>query len=152
MDRLLYELIDQAPAGPVAVEQVHAGPYLTATRVAGQRLLEGAELPRCGLASSLSRYKHSREQRVLGVGDLHRLDARELAERLHSSNPMEASLGMASLNALLDVPDRCYESTLSALDVVVRWLARWSGRLLLRWLVQLLVRSWLVPRTWPRGR
>jgi uncharacterized protein (DUF4213/DUF364 family) len=48
--------------------------------------------------------------RVRDVGRLHLKSARELAEYARSENPLEASLGVAAINSLLDVDaDQCVE-------------------------------------------
>jgi uncharacterized protein (DUF4213/DUF364 family) len=68
--------------------------------------------PRCGLASSLAEpHHHSAEEPPMSrAGHLLEKSARELAENLRSSSRLEAGVGMAALNALLDVEeDRCRE-------------------------------------------
>lgn len=67
----------------------------------------------CGLASTItgdpqdgsSRKPHGHE-RVRNVGHLHLKSARELAEYARSENSLEASLGVAAINSLLDVDER----------------------------------------------
>jgi len=67
----------------------------------------------CGLASTIagdpqdgsSRKPHGHE-RVRDVGCLHLKSARELAEYARSDNPLEAGLGVAAINSLLDVDER----------------------------------------------
>jgi uncharacterized protein (DUF4213/DUF364 family) len=73
----------------------------------------------CGLASSIVGEAHSHgHQSVRGVGELHRRTARELAELARSERLLEASIGVAAINSLIDVPqERCVE--LNAED----WLA-----------------------------
>ncbi len=62
-----------------------------------------ASQPVCGLASTvLSEAPHG-EEPVRDVGELHHKSARELAQFALSSNPLEASIGLAAINALLAV-------------------------------------------------
>ncbi len=60
---------------------------------------------RCGLASTLRGEPGGSESPVSGAGKLQNLTARQLSELLRSSNVMEASIGMAAFNALLDVEE-----------------------------------------------
>lgn len=63
----------------------------------------------CGLASTMmSRSPHGHE-RVRDVGRLHLKSARELAELARSDNLLEASIGVAALNSLLEVDGRVVE-------------------------------------------
>jgi len=90
LDDLLASLHDDAPVRAVAV-----GALLT---VVCSR--------RAGLASTLAdRTPHERLP-LKDVGRLHRKRARELAEYARSDNPLEASVGVAAINSLLDVDER----------------------------------------------
>lgn len=60
----------------------------------------------CGLASTLVGGKPHGHERVREVGQLHRKTARELAEFARSDNLLEASIGLAAINSLLDVDER----------------------------------------------
>jgi len=66
---------------------------------------------RCGLASALRDDDHHHDQNpVRGAGHLHQRSARELAELARSDSLLEASIGLAAINALLDVDeDTCVE-------------------------------------------
>lgn len=57
----------------------------------------------CGLASTLLGDKPHGHEKVREVGRLHQMSARELAEYARSDNPLEASLGVAAINSLLEV-------------------------------------------------
>jgi uncharacterized protein (DUF4213/DUF364 family) len=57
----------------------------------------------CGLASTLSGDKPHGHERVRDVGRLHLKAARELAEYARSDNLLEASIGVAAINSLLEV-------------------------------------------------
>ncbi len=64
----------------------------------------------CGLASTLTGEGPHGEPQVRDVGRLQELGARELAQRVKSDRVLEASLGMAALNSLLEVDEsRCVE-------------------------------------------
>jgi uncharacterized protein (DUF4213/DUF364 family) len=60
----------------------------------------------CGLASTLTGDKPHGHESVADVGDLLEKTARELAQYALSENPLEASLGVAAINSLLEVDDR----------------------------------------------
>ena len=65
----------------------------------------------CGLASSLHVEQHPHgHQSVRGVGSLHQQTALELAQLARSESLLEASIGVAAINSLLDVPEeRCVQ-------------------------------------------
>jgi len=90
---LLAELKADAP-----VRQVLVGAFWTAV------VLEG-DPPRCGLASTLRAETHDEGPPVRQPGRLTDHSGRELAEWLHSPRILEASIGMAAFNALLDVDE-----------------------------------------------
>jgi uncharacterized protein (DUF4213/DUF364 family) len=60
----------------------------------------------CGLASTLLSEKPHGHERVRDVGRLHLKSARELAEFALSDHPLEASIGVATINSLLEVDER----------------------------------------------
>ena len=67
---------------------------------------------RCGLASALrdDDHHHHAHNPVREAGHLHERSARELAELARSESLLEASIGLATINALLDVDeDACVE-------------------------------------------
>ena len=59
----------------------------------------------CGLASTLLSEKPHGHERVRDVGRLHRKSARELAQYALSDHPLEASIGVATINSLLEVDE-----------------------------------------------
>jgi uncharacterized protein (DUF4213/DUF364 family) len=73
----------------------------------------------CGLASTLHSERHPHGHMVVrGVGSLHERSALELAQYAKSERLLEASIGMAAINSLLDVDEeRCVELNAAA------WLA-----------------------------
>lgn len=93
IDTLLSHLQTDA-----AVRQVLVGAFWTAV------VLEG-EPPRCGLASTLRAETHDEGPPVRQPGRLRQHSARELAEWLRSPRILEASIGMAAFNALLEVDE-----------------------------------------------
>ena len=100
IDRLLGCLNKDAP-----LKEVIVGAFQTAVAL-------DSEPPRCGLSSSLTTDHHHDHTHpsVSNAGNLLQTTARGLADGLHSSSWLEASIGMAALNALLDVDeDDCAE-------------------------------------------
>ena len=93
IEALLAELKADAP-----VRQVLVGAFWTAV------VLEG-DPPRCGLASTLRAEPHEMGPPVRQPGLLTEHSGRELAGWLHSPRILEASIGMAAYNALLDVDE-----------------------------------------------
>jgi uncharacterized protein (DUF4213/DUF364 family) len=59
----------------------------------------------CGLASTITGDKPHGHEQVRDVGRLHLKSARELAEYAPSDNVLEASIGVAAINSLLDVDE-----------------------------------------------
>jgi uncharacterized protein len=95
-----------------AVRQVLVGAFWTAV------VLEG-DPPRCGLASTLHAETHDEGPPVRQPGRLREHSGRELAEWLRSPRILEASIGMATFNALLEVDERAC-TDLNAEEVIVR--------------------------------
>ena len=93
IDALLAALRGDAP-----VRQVLVGSFWTA-------VVSGGDAVRCGLASTLRPADHEAGLPVATPGDLLHRSARELAELLRSSSTLEAGIGMAALNALLEVDE-----------------------------------------------
>jgi uncharacterized protein (DUF4213/DUF364 family) len=85
------------------VHEVRIGAFWTAV------VLEGGG---CGLASALRDDDHHQhgQNPVCGAGHLHERSAWELAELARSDGLLEASIGLAAINALLEVDeDTCVE-------------------------------------------
>ncbi len=61
---------------------------------------------RCGMASTVMSQKPHGEDLVQGAGSLHQKSARELTAYLLSDNTLEASIGLAALNSLLEIPEK----------------------------------------------
>jgi len=90
---LLESLKADAP-----VSQVLVGAFWTAV------VLDTTPL-RCGLASTVRSERHEDVPPVAEAGHLADRTARELAEMLRSPRTLEASIGLAAFNALLDVDE-----------------------------------------------
>jgi len=73
----------------------------------------------CGLASTITGHKPHGHEKVRDVGRLHLKSARELAEYARSDNPLEASLGVAAINSLLEV-DEQNTVEINAADVLAK--------------------------------
>lgn len=112
VDALLESL--QADAG---VRRVQVGAFWTA-------VVLDTDPPRCGLASTLRAEHHEDGPPVGEAGRLTRRSARALAGMLRSPSVLEASIGMAAFNALLEV-DEAACSEVNAREVI---LARGTGR------------------------
>ena len=64
----------------------------------------------CGLSSTFRDERVPHDRHVRDVGDLTRKTALELAEYAKSKNLLEASIGMATVNSLIDIDEsRCIE-------------------------------------------
>jgi uncharacterized protein (DUF4213/DUF364 family) len=95
LDDLLASLREDAP-----VEEVRTCVHWTAV-----------VSKHCGLASTTREERHRHGHAVVrGVGSLHDQSALELAQYAKSDSALEASIGVAAINSLLDVDEeRCVE-------------------------------------------
>jgi uncharacterized protein len=74
----------------------------------------------CGLASTILGDKPHGHEKVPGVGKLHQKSAKELAEFALSENLLEASIGLAAINSLIEVNEQqCVE--VNAADVLMSY-------------------------------
>lgn len=73
----------------------------------------------CGMASTITGDNPHAHEKVRSVGQLHELSAHELASFARSDNPLEASLGVAAINSLLDV-DETKAVELNAADLLIQ--------------------------------
>ena len=87
---LIRKFLDQMPAEPQSVNQMIIGYHWT--MVCGQK---------CGLASTMAGEHTNLHQPIQHVGDMQNLNIQTLAEWVLSNNLLEASIGMAALNAAL---------------------------------------------------
>ncbi|MFN2225459.1 MAG: Rossmann-like domain-containing protein [Anaerolineae bacterium] len=93
IDMLLDSVKEDAPVGQILV-----GAFWTA-------VVLDTDPPRCGLASTLRAETGGPWPAVREPGRLHGRSGRELAGLLHSERILEASIGMAAFNALLQVDE-----------------------------------------------
>lgn len=71
----------------------------------------------CGLASTMIEREPHGHSRVIDAGQLHRKSAHELAELARSKSLLEASIGVATINSLLEV-DESHAIEINAGDVL----------------------------------
>jgi uncharacterized protein (DUF4213/DUF364 family) len=101
----------------VPVRQVLVGAFWTA-------VVLDTTPPRCGLASTLRGVGHHDGPPIPRAGHLLEHSGQKLAGLLRSSSTLEASIGLAAFNALLEVDEAAYPE-LNAADVI---LAHGTGR------------------------
>jgi uncharacterized protein (DUF4213/DUF364 family) len=107
---ILHDLLQTLPDAPVRA--VLTGAHWTVVCTG-----ESPDAGGCGLASTLTGEKPHGHASVRDVGRLHLKTARELAEYALSDIPLEASIGVAAINALLDV-DEARAVEINAADVL----------------------------------
>jgi hypothetical protein len=101
--QILSDLIASLKGKDNPVQEVLTGAYWTGVVSLG-----------CGLASTFRDEGHPHPRGVKKVGRLTEKSALELAEYAHSDYPMEASIGMAAINSLIEVDEgRCVEKNAS---------------------------------------
>jgi uncharacterized protein len=107
IDELLTELKVDSP-----VRQVLMGVFWTA-------VVLDTDPPRCGLASTLRAETHDAGMPVPQAGSLLEHSGRELVDWLRSPKTLEASIGMAAFNAMLEVNEAAC-TDLNAEDVILQ--------------------------------
>lgn len=107
MASIIDELIASLP-DDVAVKSVRVGVHWTA--VCSRH---------CGLAATLTSNQPHSHSKVRDVGRLHLKSAHELAEYARSDNLLEASIGVAAINSLLQV-DGAHLVEINAGDVLLQ--------------------------------
>jgi uncharacterized protein (DUF4213/DUF364 family) len=105
------ERLLEALRGDARVRQLLVGAFWTA-------VVLDTDPPRCGLASTLRPLSHASSPAVPDAGELATRSAQELALLLRSPSALEASIGMAAYNALLDVDEDLY-AELNAEELIV---------------------------------
>jgi uncharacterized protein (DUF4213/DUF364 family) len=106
MTNILNNVISSL-TGDSAVHQVHTCVFWTAVLS-----------KHCGLASTFHE-RHPEHRPVRNAGNLTKLSALELAQYARSGNLLEASIGMAAINSLIDIDEaRCVGE--NAFDVLAR--------------------------------
>ncbi|MGD2207571.1 MAG: DUF364 domain-containing protein [Anaerolineae bacterium] len=108
---IIDDLLASLPDEEIALHEVRVGPFWTLVWTA-----RGA-----GLAST-QRDAHTPHGHSLirWAGDLMDHSALELAELLRSKSPMEAGLGMATFNALIQVDDRALTTRNASEEIIQR--------------------------------
>lgn len=92
-DGIIPDLISNLPVKPVPVRSVLVGAHWT-----------GVCSSHCGLATTIIGDKpHDHASVVRDAGHLHEKSAQELATYALSKDPLEASIGIAAINSLLEV-------------------------------------------------
>jgi uncharacterized protein (DUF4213/DUF364 family) len=105
------EVLLKSLQADAAVRQVVVGAFWTA-------VVLDTEPPRCGLASTVRPATHPGGPPVQHAGRLLEHSGLELAGWLRSSSTLEASIGMATVNALLEV-DEAACTEINAEDVIL---------------------------------
>ena len=119
---LIDDLLGTLPDG--LVRDIRIGAFWTAVVVEVEGQL------RCGLASTLrddTQHHYGGEPAVRNAGGLAEQSGRALAELAHSCHPMEAAIGMATINALLPKQEKLWVDR-NAEDVIAqhgagKWVA-----------------------------
>jgi uncharacterized protein (DUF4213/DUF364 family) len=104
---LINELLSQLPVEPIPVRSVMIGVHWTL--VTSRRSGLGSTLVNCGPHG----HTHMRD-----VGKLLEKSAQELAGWLESDNMLEASVGIAALNSLIDIDETRLHKDLNAAEVL----------------------------------
>jgi uncharacterized protein (DUF4213/DUF364 family) len=105
--KILDDLILSLKGGDAPVQDVHACVFWTAVRS-----------KHCGLSSTFRDEGPSHDRGVRDVGNLTRKTGLELAGYARSKSLLEASIGMAALNSLVEIEEsRCVEK--NAFDLLV---------------------------------
>ena len=108
MMKLLEALLETIPADPIPVRKVIIGVHWT---------LVSSKY--CGLGSTLVGEGPHGHSQVRDVGGLQQKSAQELAHWVLSDNLLEASIGIAALNSLLEVDENQMEQV-NAAEVIAR--------------------------------
>ena len=105
--KILEDVIFSLKQKDVPVKHVHTCVFWTAV-----------ESERCGLSSTFREAGPSHERGVRDVGGLTQKTALELAEYARSGSLLEASIGMATINSLIEVDEsKCIEK--NAFEILV---------------------------------
>ena len=112
----------------------------------------------CGLSSTFRDEGPSHDRGVRDVGNLTRKTALELAEYARSASLLEASIGMAALNSLIDIDEsKCIEK--NAFDIILEkgqgknvaivghfpWIPKMKGRTKNLWVLEQRLREGDLP-------
>lgn len=106
--KLLEEILTALPEKQIPIRKVIVGVHWTL--VASKY---------CGLASTMVREEQYGHSQVRDVGTLTEKSAQELADWALSDNLLEASIGMAAINSLLELDERLLKE-INAAEVIAR--------------------------------
>jgi uncharacterized protein (DUF4213/DUF364 family) len=105
---LIEKILNTLPADPIPIRKVVIGVHWTL--VCSKH---------CGLGSTLVGEGPHGHSQIRDVGILHKKSAQELAQWILSNTLLEASIGIAALNSLIDVDDSTLEQV-NASEVIER--------------------------------
>lgn len=106
--QILEQLLESLPKEPVPLRRVIVGVHWT---LVASRF--------CGLSSTILPGGPHGESRVRDVGSLHLKTAQDLAGWVLSENTLEATLGMAAINSLIEL-DESRLMEVNAADIIAR--------------------------------
>jgi len=101
-------LLNSLPLGPIPIRRVVVGVHWTLV-----------SSKTCGLASTLVNCGPHGHSQMRDVGNLNHKNAQDLAQWILSDNLLEASVGMAALNSLIEI-DEGQLVQINAFDVIAR--------------------------------
>jgi hypothetical protein len=145
--KILDDLLFSLQGNDFSVKSVHTCVFWTAVIT-----------KHCGLSSTFRDEGPSHDRGVREVGNLTRKRALELAEYASSGNLLEASIGMAALNSLIDIDEsKCIEK--NAFDIILEkgqgknvaivghfpWIPKLKGRTRNLWVLEQRLREGDLP-------
>ena len=147
--KILDDLLSNLKGNDYSVRSVHTCVFWTAVIT-----------KHCGLSSTFREEGPSHDRGVRGVGNLTRKSALELADYAKSESLLEASIGMATVNSLIDVDEsRCIEK--NAFEIILEkgqgknvaivghfpWIPRLRERVKNLWVLEQRLREGDLPAT-----
>ncbi len=107
MSKIITDLLKQLPPEPAPIRAIHIGLHWTIVCST-----------HCGVASTLVTSSGTTHHQICEAGKLHLKTAQELAQWALSDDILEASVGMAAINSLLDI-DESKARTCNGTDVLI---------------------------------
>jgi uncharacterized protein len=145
--KILDDLLSNLKRNDFPVKSVHTCVFWTAVIT-----------KHCGLSSTFREEGPSHDRGVRDVGNLTRKTALELAEYAKSESLLEASIGMATINSLIDIDEsRCIEK--NAFEIIVEkgqgknvaivghfpWIPKLKGKTKNLWVLEQRIREGDLP-------